>query len=128
MRDLAEGMSILAGQLNRLKDILESDELGRTISEFPGMMEEVADFIAQWLESWLGEYLAGWDRFMTELLVAAKHILFVPHEDQAIKLRKKLDTYAGIFDPNVSKEIREERGLVFMADIHRSTWLICGLY
>jgi len=59
MRDLAEGMSILAGQLNRLKDILESDELGRTISEFPGMMEEVADFIAQWLESWLGEYLAG---------------------------------------------------------------------
>jgi len=58
---------------------------------------------------------------MTELLVVAKHILFVPRKDQAIKLRKKLDTYAGIFDPDVSKEIREERGLVFMVDIHPPT-------
>jgi len=59
MQDLAEGMSTLAGQLNRLRDILESDELGHTISEFRGTMEEVADFIAQWLESWPGGYLAG---------------------------------------------------------------------
>jgi len=58
---------------------------------------------------------------MTELLVTAKHILFVPHKDQAIQLRKKLDTYAGIFDPDVLKEIREERGLFFMPDIHRPT-------
>jgi len=59
MQDLAEGMSTLAGQLNRLKDILGSDELSRTISEFPGMMEKVVDFIMQWLESWPGGYSAG---------------------------------------------------------------------
>jgi len=59
MQDLAKSMSTLVGQLNRLKGILESDELSRTISEFSGMMEEVVDFIAQWLESWPGGYSAG---------------------------------------------------------------------
>jgi len=54
MQDLAGGMSILASQLNRLKAILKSHELRRTISEFPEMMEEVVNFIEQWLASWSG--------------------------------------------------------------------------
>jgi len=58
MQDLAEGMSTLASQLDRLKDIPKSHELRRTISEFPKMMEEVVDFIEQWLESWSGRYSA----------------------------------------------------------------------
>ena len=128
MQDLAEGMSTLAGQLDRLKDIPKSHELRRTISEFPKMMEEVVDFIEQWLESWSGRYSARWDKFTTESLVAAKHILVVPHKDKAIELRKKLDTFAGNFDRDVLIEIRAEQGLVFLPDIHRPTWLICGWY
>ena len=58
MQDLAKSMSTLAGQLDRLKDILESDKLHCIISEFPGMMEEVVNFIEKWLESWSGAYLA----------------------------------------------------------------------
>jgi len=52
-------MSTLAGQLDRLKDIPKSHELRRTISEFPEMMEEVVNFIEQWLASWSGGYSAG---------------------------------------------------------------------
>jgi len=55
MQDLAESMSTLAGQLDRLRNIPKSDELCRTITEFNGMMEEVVNFIGQWLKSWLGE-------------------------------------------------------------------------
>jgi len=54
MQDLAEGMSILAGQLDRLKEVPKSDQLRLTIGELPGMMEEVVDFIGKWLESWSG--------------------------------------------------------------------------
>ena len=36
-------MGILAGQLNRLKQVPKSNELGVTINEFLGMMEEVVD-------------------------------------------------------------------------------------
>jgi len=59
MQDLAEGMSILAGQLDRLKEVPKSDQLQLTISEFPGMMEEVVEFIEKWLESWSGVYSAA---------------------------------------------------------------------
>jgi len=45
MKTLANSMGILAGQLNRLKQVPKSGELGATINEFPGMMEEVVDFI-----------------------------------------------------------------------------------
>ena len=38
-------MGILTGQLNRLKQVSKSNELDVTINEFPGMMEEVVDFI-----------------------------------------------------------------------------------
>jgi len=56
MKNLAKSMSTLAGQLNRLKQVPKSDELGTTISEFPGMMKEVVDFIWKWLENWTRTY------------------------------------------------------------------------
>jgi len=59
MQGLAKSMNTLAGQLDRLKDIPKSHELRRTISEFPEMMEEVVNFIEQWLASWSGGYSAG---------------------------------------------------------------------
>jgi len=54
MQDLAKGMRTLAGQLDRLEEVPKSDKLRVTIGEFPGMMEEVVDFIEKWLESWSG--------------------------------------------------------------------------
>ena len=45
MKNLENSMGILAGQLNRLKQVPKSGELGATINEFPRMMEEVVDFI-----------------------------------------------------------------------------------
>jgi len=50
---------------------------------------------------------------MTELLVAAKHVLVAPHKDKAIELRKKLDVFAGNFDRDLLIEIRAEQGLIF---------------
>ena len=44
MKNLANSMGILAGQLNRLEQVPESNELGATIIEFPRMMEDVVDF------------------------------------------------------------------------------------
>ena len=120
MQDLAEGMSILAGQLDRLKEVPKSDQLRLTISEFPGMMEEVVDFIEKWLESWLGAYSVARAGVTTESLVAAKHILVVPHKDKAVELRKKLDAFARNFDRDLLIEIRTEQGLIFVTDIHRS--------
>jgi len=58
MKDFAEGMGTLAGQLARLKEAPKSDGLCATIGEFPGMMEGVVGFIEKWLESWSGVYLA----------------------------------------------------------------------
>jgi len=58
MQDLAESMRILAGQLDRLNQVPKSEELRLIIGEFPGMMEEVVDFIEEWLESWSGMYSA----------------------------------------------------------------------
>jgi len=58
---------------------------------------------------------------VTESLVAAKHIIVVPHKDKAIELWKKLDTFAGKFDRDVPKEIQEKPGLVFMSDIRCPT-------
>ena len=113
MQDLAEGMRILAGQLDRLKEVPKSEELCNTINNFPGMMKEVVDFIDKWLESWSGAYSAGWDRVTTESLVAAKHILVVPHKEKAIELQKRLDAFAGQFDRSLLIEIKAEQGLVF---------------
>ena len=52
-------MCILADQLDRLREVRESEELHNTINEFSGMMKEVVDFIDKWLESWSGVYSAG---------------------------------------------------------------------
>jgi len=53
MRSLVESIQILAGQLNRYRftKVPSSDELRQTINEFPGMIEEVMDFIQEWLET-----------------------------------------------------------------------------
>jgi len=56
MQSLAESMLHLAVQLKKLEDVLNSEELRHTISRFPEMIEEVVDFIHNWLESWLGVY------------------------------------------------------------------------
>jgi len=53
MKNLANSMSILAGQLNRLKQVPKSSA---TVNEFPGIMEEVVDFIQKWLENWTHTY------------------------------------------------------------------------
>jgi len=45
MKKLATSMGILTGQLNRLKQVPKSNELGATIIKFPGIVEEVVDFI-----------------------------------------------------------------------------------
>jgi len=65
MPDLAEGMRTLAGQLARLEEVPKSDGLRATINEFPGMMEEVVNFIEKWLESWSGVYSAACNGVMT---------------------------------------------------------------
>jgi len=69
MQGLAESMTHLADQLDKLKDIPSSEELCRTISKYPEIVEEVVEFIHHWLESWLGVYLSAWDRISTEPLV-----------------------------------------------------------
>jgi len=59
MQDLAKSMRTLASQLAGLEEAPKSDGLRATIGEFPGMMEEVVNFIEKWLESWSGAYLAA---------------------------------------------------------------------
>jgi len=49
MKRLTASMTMLANQLNRAKKITNSEELCHTINEFPGIMEEVMDFIQEWL-------------------------------------------------------------------------------
>jgi len=82
MQDLAEGMRILADQLDSFRGVQKSEELRNTINEFPGMMKEVVEFIDKWLESWSGAYSVLWNGLVTESLVAAKHILVVPHKEK----------------------------------------------
>jgi len=64
---------------------------------------------------------------MTDSLIVAKHILVVPHKDEAIELRKKLDTFARNFDRDLLIEIRTEQGLIFVFDIYCPSRLICGI-
>ena len=68
-------MGILAGQLNRLEQIPKSNELDATIIEFPGMVEEVVDFIERWLKNWMRTYEFIWDGFFAESVVPVKYIL-----------------------------------------------------
>jgi len=69
MKSLTGSMTHLADQIDKLKDVPNSKEMYRTISEFPGMMEEVVDFIHNWLESWLGAYPSAGDVISTDLSV-----------------------------------------------------------
>ena len=55
---MAESIGILASQMGRLKEISKSEELSLIICGFPRMVEEVVDFIEQWLEGWSGAYSA----------------------------------------------------------------------
>jgi len=53
---MAENITRIASQMERFKEVPKSNELRATISELPGMIEEVIDFIEQWLKSWSGVY------------------------------------------------------------------------
>ena len=112
MKNLTESIRILAGQLDTLKDIPKSNELRVTIGEFPGMMKEVVEFIDKWLESWSGAYSGMWDGLTIDSSVAAKHILVVPHRDEAIELRKKVDKFRERFTVDLMVEVRIRQGLV----------------
>jgi len=56
MKSLAESITLLASQLDRVKKVPNSKELCHIINEFPGMMEKVMDFIQDWLERWTRTY------------------------------------------------------------------------
>ena len=56
MQRLAEAINTLANQLDSLKQVSKSDQLRQAIGEFLEMMEEVVDFIQNWLGSWSGTY------------------------------------------------------------------------
>ena len=122
---MAEGIRILASHLERLKEVPKSTELRVTISEFPGMMKEVVDFIEKWLKSWSGTYYVVWKGLSTESLATAKHILILPHRDKAVDLWKKLNAFAGNFDWNLLIDIRAEQGMIFVP--HVPNPLILGI-
>ena len=87
MQNLAEGMCTLAGQLDRLKEAPKSDGLRATIGEFPGMMEEVVDFIEKWLESWSGVFSGM--RWIDDWVVGGSQTYpRLPHKDRAIELQR----------------------------------------
>jgi len=64
-------MTMLANQLNWAKKVPNSEELCHTINEFLGIMEEVMDFIREWLENWTNTYEFNCDG----LLVPGQYIL-----------------------------------------------------
>ena len=49
-------MTLLTGQLNRIKKVPNLEELYHTINQFPRIMEAVMDFIQEWLENWTRTY------------------------------------------------------------------------
>ena len=112
MKGMAESIRILAGQLERLKEVQKSEELHSTINKFPGTMKEVVDFIQNWLENWLSAYSVVWDGSTTESLVAANRILVVPHKDKAIELRKKVNGLRERSKADLTVEVRIGQGVV----------------
>jgi len=56
MKSLTGSIQTLAGQLDRLLRVPNSDELRQTINEFFSMMREEMDFIQEWLERWTRTY------------------------------------------------------------------------
>jgi len=112
MKYLVDSMSSLAGQLNRLKKFVKSDELEAFISNFDGIMREVVDFIQKWLENWSCMCRLFWDESLTESVVPVKYILVATQMDKAIKLRGKIDDFTDRFITDVLSHIRVEQGLV----------------
>ena len=51
---------------------------------------------------------------MTELLVAAKHILVVPHKDRAIELQRDLDGFRERFMLDLTIEVQLRQGLALV--------------
>ena len=87
MQDLAKGIRTLAGQLDKLEEVPKSDGLRTTIGEFPGMMEEVVDFIEKWLESWSGVFSGM--RWIDDWVVGGSQTHpRLPHKDRAIELQR----------------------------------------
>jgi len=84
-----------------------------TINEFPGMMEEVMDFIQEWPENWTCTYEFMWDGYPYSL-VPAKHILVAAQKGKVIEIRERLDVFAKNFDWALLIEIQSEQGLVSM--------------
>jgi len=112
MKNLAESIRNLPSQLDRLKQVPKSKELCSTINEFPGIMKEVVEFIDKWLESWSGAYSVMWNGLTIESLAVAKYILVIPHKDETIELRKKVDGFREKFTVELVVEMRVGQGLV----------------
>jgi len=107
IKRLTEGMSGLAGQLDRFKEIPKSEELCRTISDSPRMMDEVLVFIQEWLKSWTCTYAFVLDGFMTESLALAKHIPYSGSKGQSNWLTGQTTCfYRKRFDRDLLIEIR----------------------
>ena len=89
MKNLAESMSILARQLNRLKEVPQSDALHGTINEFPNMMEEVINFIQTWLENWTGMCQFTRDVLFTECNVQSSTSLLSLKKTKQVDYRRR---------------------------------------
>jgi len=97
MQSLAGSMTHLADQIDKLKDVPNSREMYRTISEFPGIMEEVVDFIHNWLESWLGAYPPVGDVITTDLSVQpSTSSLFLRRTELSSYERRWMDSGIGL--------------------------------
>ena len=102
MRSLANSIQALSGQFNRLKEVRISDQLCRTIREFPIIMEEVVNFIRRWPYVYVSIHL---NVFVTNKLAPVKYIFVDSQKEKAIGLRDKLDAFKDKFDRDLIIEI-----------------------
>jgi len=123
VKNMAKSIKIIMGQLAKLKDIQNSDQLHIAINKFHKMIEEVVEFIEEWLKSWQGAYSVVWNGLTTHSLITAQHVLVVTNKEKAIELQDKLDAFARNFDRDLLIEIRTEQGLIFVSGIQCPTYL-----
>ena len=114
MKSFTWSISTLAGQLNRLKQVPKSNELGTTISKFLGMMEDIVDFIQKWLKNWMHLYQFIWHGSLAESVISVKYMLIAIQKNKVIELQDKLDDFTKIFDQDLLIKIWVEQGLVSM--------------
>jgi len=88
MKNLVESMIVLAGQLNRIKEVRQSDALRGTINEFPNVMEEVINFIQTWLENWTGMCQFTRDVLFTECNVQSSTSLLSLKKTKQVDYRR----------------------------------------